>query len=440
MTVTEVAGVAGAPPARRGQVRRLADRARTTPGRLSVIVVVLVLLGLASGLVGWAALRQRADLVHDMTVRSSPLGASALDIYRSLSEADAAAATAFLTGGAEPAELRNRYQASIAQAANAVVVASGNAVGSGAATAELALLSTALPVYTGLVETARAINRQGFPLGAAYLREASGLMRDTLLPAAQRLYESEKRRLAAAQDRAAAVPWACLGLAGATLIALVAAQLYLSRRTKRLVNIGLALATVAALGLVAWVGVATIAMGNHLDAGRRYGSAQTQLLAEARIVALQARTDEALTLIARGSGQGFEKTFQEKTRHLDELLARASADAPDGAGRAASEGMRQSLQAWQDTHKQLRDDDDKGDYPAAVKRATGAGEDDVPAVFARLDTALNDGIGQRDDRFARETTAAEGNLAGSDAAVVVLTLLLICGTVAGARPRIAEYR
>ncbi len=62
---------------------------------------------------------------------------------------------------------------------------------------DLATLSAELPVYTDEAGTARADNRLGLPLGAAYLREASALMRGTLLPAASDIYARES----AAADR-----------------------------------------------------------------------------------------------------------------------------------------------------------------------------------------------------------------------------------------------
>ena len=46
------------------------------------------------------------------------------------------------------------------------------------------------------------------------------------------------------------------------------------------------------------------------DTGRKTGSDQVALLAQARIAALQARADEALTLVARGGGGDYEKDFQ----------------------------------------------------------------------------------------------------------------------------------
>jgi hypothetical protein len=432
--------VTAAPRTDRTRLRRLTDRARTTPGRLSMIMVVLVALSLAAGLASWLALRQRADLVHDMTVRSSPLGASALDIYRSLSDADAAAANGFLTGSTKSAALRARYLEDITQAADALTVASRNAESGSAAADELALLGIRLPVYTGLVETARSIDRQGFPLGAAYLREASGLMRNTMLPAAQRLYGSEKARLAGAHDTATGFPWVAAGLGVLTLAGLVAAAAYLTRRTNRVFNVGLVLAMTAEVAAVVWLVVATVAMAGHLDAGRRDGSTQMQLLAEARVAALQARADEALTLVARGSGQDYETDFRAAVKRIEELLDKAGADASSAADRAATDAVRADLQEWLAVHGKLRQLDDTGRYPEAVALATGSESQAAPAVYARVDTRIDRVIAERSALFAGDAAAAESDLAGSGGLVVALTLLLVAGVVIGIQRRIAEYR
>src|SRR5436190_893333 len=59
----------------------------------------------------------------------------------------------------------------------------------------IAAIAASLPEYTGLVETARANHRQGFPVGAAYLRDASELMRGRILASAGDLYRLETLRL-----------------------------------------------------------------------------------------------------------------------------------------------------------------------------------------------------------------------------------------------------
>ncbi len=86
---------------------------------------------------------------------------------------------------------------------------------SGSASKDLAALSAGLPVYAGEVGTAVADNRLGCPAGGSYLREASELLRGTLLPAASDIYTKESRaddgqraghRAAAGGHRAAGRP------------------------------------------------------------------------------------------------------------------------------------------------------------------------------------------------------------------------------------------
>ena len=443
MTTTEVPPVTAAPPAPRRRPRIVLGRFRTTPARMSVVLFSVVLLGVASGLVGWFAVQQKFDLVQDMTRHSSPLGASALDIYRSLSDADATAASAFLTGGSEPPTLRARYLDSIARAAAAVTAASTNTESGSAGATELMVLSMHLPVYTGLVETARAINRQHFPLGAAYLREASGLMRTTLLPAAERLYRTENSRLASAQAKAAAFPSVAVGLGVLTAIVLIAAQVYLTRRTNRVFNIGLVLATVAALAAVSWIASASVAAARHVEAGRREGSTQMHLLAEARIAAAQARSDEAVTLLARGSGQESEDHFAAmmlRIQGTDGLLAQASAGTTDPARRAALDATRDKVVKWMNTHSRLRESDDKGLHQEAIALATGSKPDDVPSLFGGVDVGLSDSFAERSARFDQEITAAEHDLAGLGLAVPTLTLIIVIGVAVGVQRRIAEYK
>jgi hypothetical protein len=336
--------------------------------------------------------------------------------------------------------LRGRYRADIAQATEAMTIASRNATGDQGLTEELVVLASQIPVYTGLVETARTNNRQGYPLGAAYLREASGLMRHTLLPAAQRLYEAEKTRLAQAQANASHTPWTSVGLAGVMLLVLLVTQIALTRRTKRIFNVWLLVASFATLALGIWIAVATTTMAGHLGVARDRGSVQAQTLAEARIAALQARADEALTLVARGSGQDFEADYVTTIRHLDNLLAEASDAAPDTGMRDTIAKVRADLDRWRTAHSQVRQLDDGGQYPEAVVLAIGPGAGDGPSLFAALEKTLDAGIDQRRTLFSDAAAVADRDLAGSQLAVLGLTVALIFGAVAGLRPRIAEYR
>ncbi len=419
--------------------RRLMATARTTPGRLSIAAVVLMLLGLAVGVFSFLAMQERAAAVRNLTVVGGPYDASALDIYRSLSDADATAASEFLAVRTDPSALRSRYLEDIARATQALTIASGHGANDPQSADELMVLASQIPVYTGLVETARVNNRQGFPLGAAYLREASGLMRHTLLPAAQRLNEAEKARLAAVQTSASATPWVALALIGATVLALLVTQVALTRRTKRIFNVWLVLATLAMLTAGIWITVATTAMAEDLQVARVRGATQAQTLAEARIATLQGRTDEALTLVARGSGQDFEADYDATMQHLDKLLANAQQAAPDEAFRQTITEAREDLLRWMAAHEQVRKLDTEGRYPEAVVLAVDP-KAQGPVLFARLDQRLGDGIEQRRALFNSGAAEADRDLAGTQPGIVGLTMLMLLGTAAGLWARIAEYR
>ncbi|MFB9316910.1 hypothetical protein [Cryptosporangium minutisporangium] len=427
-------------------------RARTTPGLLVALTGVLVTLGLVYAVVGLVAVGQRAARVDEIRTVSGPLSVHALDVYRSLSDADATAAVAFLSAGVETPALRQRYLDDIARASSALALAlratDDSSDPSNRSETLLRSIAVQLPVYTGVVETARTYNRQQLPLGAAYLQEASGLMRNTLLPAAQELFTLETDRLSTAQRTGADFPALVLLLGLALLGALIGVQAFLTRRTNRLLNPGLAIASLATVISLLWLTAAMGAAGSHLDTGRRTGSSLFAQLAEARVLALQARADESLTLIARGDGAADEEHYQ---RMLDKLVGsrgfrdagllgaynRRELDAAD----ARMVGQIDDLaRAWRDQHQFVRDVDNRGEHAEAVRMALSDDADSPATLFAALDAALGKAIDTTGQRFAAESADAAGNLTSARIGIVLPILVVILATVLGTRARIGEYR
>jgi hypothetical protein len=431
------------------QARALAVRATdlsTTPARLTAWLVGLLAVGVLAMVVAATGASRRADAVDQVRTRTGPLTVQAQQLYRSLSDADATAAIAFLNGGVEPPALRAQYEADIAAAGSALA-----RLGAGGDTgpSQLAELAQGLAVYTGLVEAARANNRIGAPLGAAYLREASSLMRDHLLPAAEGLYEQQTRALATDRSAGGGFPWVALPLLLLMMAGLLAAQRYLYRTTRRLINIGAAVATAAAGLAVIWLLLSSFLVWGHLKDANDAGSAQIQGLSQLRISALQARTDEALTLVARGNGAVYEADFSKKIQQMLAAggeLDQVRAGATDPARQQRIDEIRTLLTSWQNKHVALRQADDGGDYPAAVALAiatdqtTPAGRKSTATVFAALDRALSAGIEAASSDF--DAAAADAAAAGSSTTAVLIVLLLIAlgGVVVGLQQRLAEYR
>ncbi|BCY08009.1 hypothetical protein [Actinoplanes sp. L3-i22] len=408
-----------------------------TPDLYRVVAAALIVLGLALGGTALATVQHRAALTRDITEVSGPLSVGAQELYRSLSDADATAATAFLTNGAEPPVLRQRYLDDLARAAAALTVATRDADDADAA--RLAVLTDRLPVYTGLVETARSYNRLGVPLGGAYLREASALMRQTLLPQAAGLFTAAQARLSDAQRGASGFAWPIVVLGLLLVAGLIAAQVLVARRTHRVFNVGLVAGSLVALIVLAWSSAALGVTAGRVDVGRTQGSVLVDVLAGARRAALQARADESLTLVARGGGATFEKDYGAVVQQLTALLERAAHDAP-AADRPVILAAGAHAARWNGLHAELRALDDKGDYLAAVAKATATGPADSAAVFADLDAALTTALATANHRVEGQDGLGVRALTALEVALLLLTVGLLAAVVLGFRPRIGEYR
>jgi hypothetical protein len=420
-------------------------RATTTPAKLRLLLVGLVLLCLIwGGLAAWVV-SQRASGANDVVGTSEPLSLDGQQIYRALSDADATAASAFLSGGLEPLAARRRYQADIAQAASHLESATA-AAGHSPAARDLATLSAGLPVYTGEVETARADNRLGLPLGAAYLRDASSLMRSTLLPAARNVSAQANGQLSAASGRATGLPLALVLLAAAAIVGYVLyrAQRWLLRRTHRRLNPGLVVASLAAVVSLLWLAIAFAVARADLLQARDHGSAPVATLAQADSAALQARADESLTLIDAGGDDSFQADFTTVQHRLGPgpgtLLTDAVTAARGSPGAGSASAAATTATAWYAAHRMVRLLDDNGKHTQAVQLVTTSGPGHSGTLFARLDGSLTAAIAADQVVFRSHAGAGRDAFTGLEIGIIVLALVMAAGCARGLSMRLAEYR
>ncbi|MEU4065856.1 hypothetical protein AB0F25_26130 [Streptomyces wedmorensis] len=441
---------AAAPPAGRGAWavgrERLRVAATTEPGRLQILGAVLALLVVAFGAVSALEVSDRASAADDVVGRSQPLSADAAAIYRSLADADTTAAAGFLAGTLEPAESRTRYTRDITTASRLLVKAAANTDGSSESAREIATLNEQLPRYTGLVERARAANRQGLPLGGAYLRYANQQMAGTLLPAAERLYAAETVRLQRDDESARTWPFLSLALGLLALAVLGWAQRRNYARTNRVFNHGLLAATAATSVVLLWlVGAHTVARGG-LESARLHGQESLQVLNTARISSLTARANENLTLVARGAvltedgkNDKYEAEYTASMAALTGALATARERADDDAGRGPVDESAEHAAEWRERHKDARAKDEAGDYEGALGRVIGA-EQSTGRSFDQVDAGLERALAHEQTEFTRAAGDARDALTALPLGAAALGILGAAGALLGINRRLSEYR
>ena len=424
----------GTPAVRRASLLSRVDTA-STPGRLLLLLIGLVVLSLAWGVLAALTADQHASAASDVVAVSEPLSLDAEQIYQSLSDADATAATAFLSGGLEPAAARQRYDADIAQAAIRIEAAS--ALEGSSAGNDLATLSAGLPVYTDEVGTARADNRLGLPLGAAYLREASALLRGTLLPASSDIYTKQSALLTSASAQATGLPLIVVAVVFGLGVGLVLyrSSRWLSRRTHRRVNYGLLVMALAGCVSLVWLASAFAVGRAELVDAQQHGSAPAEAFARADVAALRAHADESLTLIDNSGDDSYQQDFiaQQKLLGPGPGTLLAAAAATGGDGRAAAADAR----AWYQAHTALRALDDSGNHPAAVRSALQGG---AAVSFARLTADLSNGINADQAVFASRARGGRDAFTGLAVGMIVASLIMAAGCAWGLNRRLAEYR
>jgi len=409
----------------------------TTPGRILAIGAVLAMLGVLSAFAISTTINERQLQLTNVLDHTEPLAFAAGQLYTTLSVADAAAATAFISGS-EPRAVRQRYEQAITDAAVAVTRAS-----SGLTNPELVellgLTNARLAVYTGLIETARTNNRMGNPVGSSYLSEASALMQQTILPDAQRLYGATSRLVDAETSASTKIPAPVIVIVAVTLLFGAFAHRWLARHTKRRVNIGLVVGGLAIAVMIVWVGTALAVSTADSRAAKNTAAESLRTVTNLAITAQQARADETLSLIRRGDEDVRKRSYYQRVDLMrDELrdyLARK--DTVDKSGLAQAD---QLLERWRQADERINEYIKTGDYQAATQVALGTGQDDSTPAFDKLNEALSQGIQESRTQLRNDISSARRVLSGTTVGGAMLSVGAALAVALGIWPRMSEYR
>ncbi|MFC7485434.1 hypothetical protein ACOCJ7_02820 [Knoellia sp. CPCC 206453] len=394
----------------------------TTPGWLAqwrlVIASVCILASALTALMlfsTWQATRaasaDTAQLVRVQTIKVNLL------------RADALATNAFLVGGLEPAQQRAAYDTALVEVERTLTDAAQAQPADGAA---LAALSQAVLTYTSSMELARANNRQGFPVGAAYLNQASKGLRSTALPLVDNLVTANQQR---SRDAMSPLPWILVVIPGLlALVALGYLNQQLARRFRRRLNVGIAAAGAATLIMVGLAGVAAGNQGSE-DSRLLNGSYATVVDGViARSAANDAKANESLRLISRGSGATYEKQWMAGATTV---VDKTSGDA---LGSVAGQ-----WRTYAEEHAKIVALDTEGNWDQAVAAATSSASGSSTADFTAFDDSLREVVDAAGSRTTADLDSGRFLFLG------VLLLALAAGLAGaasawrGVTTRIEEY-
>lgn len=169
------------------------------------------------------------------------------------------------------------------------------------------------------------------------------------------------------------------------------------------------------------------------------------VLQDARIASLKARSNENLTLVARGAettkdGKDlYDSSFRTDMAALDRSLAQARGLADDQAGAKPVVAAVGNMTEWNRRHDAARGQDESGEYQKALDGVIGA-KGATGECFDSVDANLAAALAHEEKEFrqaAGDGLAAMGGLPWGAAALAVLAAAT---ALIGIGRRLSEYR
>ncbi|MEV6012905.1 hypothetical protein AB0M29_39825 [Streptomyces sp. NPDC051976] len=417
--------------------------------------------------------------------RSAPRVTGADDLYFALNDMDAQAANLLLSGGGrgltpmpqQHAAAQKLYTAARHTISTNLQILAAAAQGDQKATTTVVGFDDDFARYQELVGRALEDDLRPQEQAAALTeyRSATDLLRQSLLPAAQRLGQSndgafeDTYRGARSGTNTRSVLLLVLG--GGLLAVLVATQIHLARRFRRLLNPALVAATACAV-LACALGWSVLATQSHqLKVARRDAFDSVVALSQARAMSYDANADESRYLLDPGRRGSYEQSFQDTSQRLLTLpqatlgtydtrlaaaLAAYRADHTDlrftgyygdefrnitfTGERAAAETTVNAYALYERDDRTFRALVAQGRLQEAVAFCIGWDKGASNYHFEQYDVALRKLIGINTDAYTRAVSAGRGALTGLLPGAGGALLAAAGLTVLGLRPRLAEFR
>ncbi|WP_424638104.1 hypothetical protein [Embleya sp. AB8] len=460
----------------------------TTPASLRLLLVGLVVLLVAYVGVLLAAISAADDGLRVVGRGAGPRVVSANALHGALSGMDAELANTVLVGDERGLGFdRDRATANYVadrKALGDAIEETGAGISGADARHTLSDLIDKVGVYDNLAGQVTLLDRQSdaraltdaspaLPL----LRQAAALMRDTLIPEADRLSAANAGAVESTyQDtygRAHDLGRWSLVLGLLPIVVLVGGQVYVARRTRRVLNPGMLVATVVAVALV-WTGTgAALAAAGHLRVAKKDAFDSVLALTRANALVRDANGDESRFLVDRARAPELERAFAAKSQELatfDGVRPEGYAEAlrvavlgfpgfakgqpPPFGGefgrefrnitftgeRAAAEEALRWYARYQLYDRQMRTMVARGDIRGAIDFTTGYRENESNWSFDHLTKALDAVTAINRTHQDAEAGAGLDALSGAGPIAALLAALIAAAAWVGVRPRLSEYR
>lgn len=440
---------------------------KTTPGALMAFTVACIVTVIIMALSAYHVYSGLYTTVKTLGQDSAPSIIAAEKIGATLADANANAMNAILIGEKTKNDTYWKlYRSDIDTAHDNLVTAAQN-ITYPAERAAILTMQTKLSEYESIMGRA-----QGKPIQEAMsdFIAAHNLMQQTILPESQKLDEINFKELNSSYQSHSNSHSLSMEIYIITVIllfgVLIKVQYYLFHKTKRMVNVGLLVATLVCLVFQFYTVIGFIGAEANLKTAKQDAFDSIHALWQARAIAYNGNADESLFLIYHGNVPAQDQVtadFYNKAKQLTDIDPQVALNKtlnnPSGlpykfSGYLGNElanitfpGEKEvattTLSKWAEYIKidqQIRNLEKQGKYQEALQLNIGTKEGQSNYVFGLFDEALGKTLEinqkQFDDNIERDFLF----LNKFPYVLGVTAIIIIITCVVGLKARIDEYR
>ena len=411
----------------------------TTPALLRLGVYGVIGASLLFMIAVITGARNHRQAMQSIGRDAAPSIIAAQHIRSALADMDASAAQELLPGGNPAAAAR--FEARRQEAVSAIVGAAENITYGDAERVPIQNLVFGLGTYTAKVQTALDLSRPNDRRSLDAYRSAAEIMDRQLVPAADRLDRANRTVLDDTYARQRAISSASmLFLLLAALVlcgVLIALQMFLARRMRRVVNPLLVLATIIAAFFTIYTVRSFQAGNDDLKIAKEDAFDSIHALWQARALAYSAHADESRFLLEPYRSDAYDdNAFREKADRIAHFPA-AGDSADPASGYLADELKNVTFsgerEAATETIARFRD------YLALHAQLKTNGQAPSKQAFDKFDAALERTLAINQQAFEQAVSRGFSDVSGFEILAPIAAFLIAAFSFLGLLPRIREY-
>jgi hypothetical protein len=433
----------------------------TTPRRMATLLGASLLAAALVAVIGFTTYASVNNIATVVGIDSAPSIVAADHLQALAASADANALNAVVTNSGPGTYSWSQYRKDMSAAYDELTTASQYTTYGFAQVGPIQTMESQLSDYDnviGTLEAQTAANLPSDPLAG------HRIMSQTILPARSALVQTDYSHLNqnyTGYRNVIGLLMALVWLAFLLLVGvLVGTQVYLFRRTHRIINPGYAIATMIALGCMIFTLSAFNAGESQLAEAKQQSFDSINTLWSVRAIAFIMNADESLYLLDAQNPQVLAAVENEFTHYEQQIVAidpeQAVNDAKTGIpfggylgdklshvtynGEGAA--VRAAIKTFANyiaIDKQVRQLLAAGNYQQAEALVLGFNPGQAALAFTQFDSALWNAIDINQFQFDQQINNAFGSLGPVPYVLGIALLLIIVATFIGMKRRLDEY-